>query len=118
VLEKEDASPEMLATAFLGIGQQYEAGAKPAQARAMYKECLKKSPPADIRAQAEARLKALAAGTARSAAGTVAGPKLPRRAKATAAPKTGRKPGPVSKPKPKQKAGAKKDAGKGKAGSG
>jgi len=64
VLEREDATPEWLATAFFGIGQRYEALAKPGQARQMYLNCLKQSPPPELRSGAQERLKALPAAGA------------------------------------------------------
>lgn len=62
VLEMAAVPPESQANACFGIAQQYEAMKLPVQAAQMYKECLKRSPPADIKGAAESRLKALAAG--------------------------------------------------------
>jgi len=59
VLEKEDATPEWMATAYYGIGQRYEATEKPAQARVMYRDCVKLKPPPDLLRAASDRLKAL-----------------------------------------------------------
>jgi TolA-binding protein len=59
VLEKSDAEPAWIATAQVGIGQAFEAEGKNEEARAMYAECLRGSPPADLKARAEERLNAL-----------------------------------------------------------
>jgi len=63
VLEKDDAQPEWLASACLGIGRSYEASGRLKQAKQMYLECVKRPGPADIKKQAEDRLSALESGT-------------------------------------------------------
>ncbi|MEK7476078.1 MAG: tetratricopeptide repeat protein [Candidatus Coatesbacteria bacterium] len=69
VLEKEDATPEWMATAYFGIGQRYEALAKPGQAKQMYLECVKRNPPPDLLRAATDRLKALGTAAAPGVSG-------------------------------------------------
>jgi len=97
VLEMAEVPAESQANACFGIGQQYEAMKLPVQAAQMYKECLKRTPPADIRDAAQARIKALAAGTGVPESSVEDGSAKP-------APKLGKK----------SKAGGKKTSGKGK----
>ena len=67
ILEKDDAQPEWLASARLGIGQSYEASGRLKQAKQMYLEAVKQGGTADIKKQAEERLAALEAGGSGSA---------------------------------------------------
>jgi TolA-binding protein len=95
ILEKDDAQPEWLASARLGIAQSYEASGRTKQARLMYVEVIKGGAPAEIRKQAEARIAALEAGQAGSATSLRdSGGKKTRR-KPAASPKSKAKKSPV-----------------------
>jgi len=69
ILEKDDALPEWLASARLGIAQSYDASGRTKQARQMYVEVVKRGAPAELKKQAESRIAELDGGQAGSSTG-------------------------------------------------